>query len=80
LLFDYDPARLPHVVLASPGGDGETAIRMVRSMQVRCSELAMMLRSRGSIARLFEVSPLTEQGAIWYRGALAKRAGHGGPR
>lgn len=43
LLFDCDPARPLHVLLASPGGDGETAIRMVRSMQARCSELAMII-------------------------------------
>lgn len=43
LLFDCDPARPLHVLLASPGGDGETAIRMVRSMQARCSELTMII-------------------------------------
>lgn len=31
-----------------------------------------MLRSRGRLARLFGVSPLTEQGTNWYRGALAE--------
>jgi Serine dehydrogenase proteinase len=43
LLFDLDPSKPLHVLLASPGGDGETAIRMVRSMQARCSELTMVL-------------------------------------
>jgi len=43
LLFDCDAARPLHVLLASPGGDGETAIRMVRSMQSRCSTLTVLL-------------------------------------
>lgn len=43
LLFDCDPQRPMHILLASPGGDGETAIRMVRSMQTRCSELTVLL-------------------------------------
>lgn len=43
LLFDCDPLKPLHVLLASPGGDGETAIRMVRSMQTRCSTLTMIL-------------------------------------
>lgn len=43
LLFDLDPSRPLHVLLASPGGDGETAIRMVRSMQARCSGLTMLI-------------------------------------
>lgn len=43
LLCDLDPGRPLHVLLASPGGDGETAIRMVRSMQMRCSKLIMII-------------------------------------
>jgi hypothetical protein len=43
LLCDLDPTQPLHVLLASPGGDGETAIRMVRSMQMRCSELTMLI-------------------------------------
>ncbi|MHB8264209.1 MAG: SDH family Clp fold serine proteinase [Acidimicrobiales bacterium] len=43
LLFDCDVDKPLHVLLASPGGDGETAIRMVRSMQARCSELTIMV-------------------------------------
>lgn len=43
LLFDCDASAPLHVVLASPGGDGETAIRMVRSMQARCSQLTVIL-------------------------------------
>lgn len=43
LLFDADPARPMHLLLASPGGDGETAIRMVRSIQARCNNLTVII-------------------------------------
>ncbi len=43
LLFDCDQDRPLHLLLASPGGDGETAIRMVRSIQARCSELSVIV-------------------------------------
>jgi hypothetical protein len=33
-----------------------------------------MLRSRGRVARMFGVSPLTEEGRKWFRGALAELA------
>jgi hypothetical protein len=44
LIFDCDPAKPLHVLLASPGGDGETAIRMVRSLQTALSRC----RARGN--------------------------------
>jgi len=43
LLFDLDPTKPLHLLLASPGGDGETAIRMVRTMQSRCTELTVLV-------------------------------------
>ncbi|MCL1897761.1 MAG: ATP-dependent Clp protease proteolytic subunit, partial [Micrococcales bacterium] len=43
LLFDCDPSKDLHLLLASPGGDGETALRMVRSMQQRCRELTVII-------------------------------------
>jgi hypothetical protein len=43
LVFDCEPDKPLHVVLASPGGDGETAIRMVRSLQTRCTELTVIV-------------------------------------
>jgi Serine dehydrogenase proteinase len=43
LIFDCEKTKPLHVLLASPGGDGETAIRMVRSMQTRCSELTVLV-------------------------------------
>lgn len=43
LLVDCDANRDLHVLLSSPGGDGETALRMVRSMQTRCRELTVLV-------------------------------------
>lgn len=43
LIFDCDKSKPLHVLLSSPGGDGETAIRMVRSMQTRCSDLTVLV-------------------------------------
>jgi membrane-bound ClpP family serine protease len=43
LIFDCDKTKPLHVLLASPGGDGETAIRMVRSMQSRCCALTVLV-------------------------------------
>jgi hypothetical protein len=43
LIYDCDSSKPLHLLLSSPGGDGETAIRMVRSMQSRCSELTVLV-------------------------------------
>jgi hypothetical protein len=43
LLFDIDGTSPLHLMLASPGGSGEAAIRMVRSIQSRCTELTVLL-------------------------------------
>jgi hypothetical protein len=43
LLLGCDPTEPLHVLLASPGGDGEVALRLVRSMQARCSELIILV-------------------------------------
>ncbi|AYW77975.1 hypothetical protein EGX94_07740 [Propionibacterium acidifaciens] len=32
-----------HLLLSSPGGDGETALRMVRSVQLRCRGLTVVV-------------------------------------
>lgn len=50
LLFDCDPTRDLHLLLASPGGDGETALRMVRSMQARCRELTVIVPDQAKSA------------------------------
>lgn len=56
LLFDADPDRDLHMLLQSPGGDGETAVRMVRSAQARCRELTVVIpdvaKSAGTILAL----------------------------
>jgi len=36
LVFDADPGQDLHLILNSPGGDGETAIRIARQAQSRC--------------------------------------------
>lgn len=43
LIYDADPSQNLHLMLVSPGGDGETAIRMVRSLQSRCAELTVIV-------------------------------------
>lgn len=43
ILRDTDPTEPLHLLLASPGGDGEVAVRLVRAMQARCSELVIVV-------------------------------------
>ena len=43
LLHNCNPQTPTHLLLASPGGDGETAIRIVRSIQSRCTELSILI-------------------------------------
>lgn len=43
LLYDADPSQDLHLMLASPGGDGEIAVRMVRILQARCRELTVVV-------------------------------------
>lgn len=43
LLHPLDSSKALHLLLASPGGDGETAVRIVRSLQARCTELTVLL-------------------------------------
>ena len=50
LLYDADPARPMHLMLDSPGGDGETAVRMVRSAQARTSELTVIVPNQAKSA------------------------------
>lgn len=42
-LYDADPNDDLHVMLATPGGDGETALRLVRQAQSRCAELTVIV-------------------------------------
>ncbi len=50
LLYDADPSVDMHVMLATPGGDGEAALRMVRSVQARCRELVVVVPDRAKSA------------------------------
>jgi Serine dehydrogenase proteinase len=43
LIFDADPSEDLHLLLDTPGGDGETAVRLVRSAQARCRELTVIV-------------------------------------
>jgi hypothetical protein len=50
LLYDLDTDRPLHVLLASPGGDGEVALRMVRAMHLRCTELIVIVPDQAKSA------------------------------
>jgi hypothetical protein len=43
LIYDADPKQDLHMILVSPGGDGEAALRLVRSLQSRCKELTVIV-------------------------------------
>ncbi len=43
LIYDNPREGDLHLMLASPGGDGETAVRLVRSAQARCRELTVIV-------------------------------------
>ena len=54
LLSGFDGTRTLHVILNSPGGDGEMAIRLVRSAQARCTSLVVVIPDAAkSAATLF---------------------------
>lgn len=43
LLHDPDPSRDLHLILCSPGGDGEVAVRLARMAQASCRELTVVV-------------------------------------
>jgi hypothetical protein len=43
LIADADPAKPLHLLLSSPGGDGEVAVRLLRAMRARCSKLSIIV-------------------------------------
>jgi ClpP class serine protease len=43
LLFDASPGQDLHLLLVSPGGDGEVAVRLVRAAQARCKTLTVIV-------------------------------------
>lgn len=50
LIFDADPEVPLHLMLDTPGGDGEAALRMLRSMHSRCSSLAVIVPNQAKSA------------------------------
>lgn len=50
LIYDADPAKDLHLLLSSPGGDGEVAVRLVRSAQARCRELIVIVPDQAKSA------------------------------
>lgn len=49
-LHDADPSEDLHVMLATPGGDGETAIRLARQAQSRCKTLTVIVPDQAKSA------------------------------
>lgn len=56
LIYDADPGQDLHFLLYTPGGDGETAVRLVRSAQARCRKLTVVVpdlaKSAGTLLAL----------------------------
>ena len=50
LIYDASPCEDLHVLLHSPGGDGEIAIRIVRAAQSRCKELTVIVPDQAKSA------------------------------
>lgn len=49
-LYDADPGEDLHVILETPGGDGETAIRLIRQLQSRCRKLTVVVPDQAKSA------------------------------
>jgi Serine dehydrogenase proteinase len=72
LIFDADPTEDLHMLLHSPGGDGETAVRLVRSCQARCRELTVVVpdfaKSAGTLlaigAHHIVMGPMSDLGPV----------------
>ena len=50
LIYDASPDQDLHVLLQSPGGDGETAVRLIRSMQSRSKEVTVIVPDQAKSA------------------------------
>lgn len=50
LLYDAEITKPLHLLLATPGGDGETAVRIVRAAQARCTELVVIVPDQAKSA------------------------------
>ena len=72
LIYDADPVADLHLLLYSPGGDGETAVRLVRAAQARCHELTVIVpdvaKSAGTLfamgAHHILMAPISDLGPI----------------
>src|SRR5207248_1995588 len=72
VIFDADPSEDIHLLLDTPGGDGETAVRLVRSVQARCRELTVIVpnsaKSAGTVivmgAHHIVLGPTSDLGPI----------------
>ena len=49
-LFDANPAQNLHIMLHTLGGDGETALRLIRQAQSRCKELTVIVPDQAKSA------------------------------
>lgn len=50
VLYDSNPQRDLHVLLSTPGGDGETALRLIRQAQCRCKDLTVIVPDQAKSA------------------------------
>ena len=50
LVFDADPDQDLHLLLSSPGGDGETAVRLARQAQSRCRQFVVIVPDQAKSA------------------------------
>ena len=50
LVYDACPSEDLHLLLDTPGGDGEVAVRMARSAQARCNELTVIVPNQAKSA------------------------------
>ena len=50
LVFNADPAQDLHLMLDTPGGDGEVSVRIARSAQARCKELTVIVPDQAKSA------------------------------
>jgi Serine dehydrogenase proteinase len=72
LIYDADPSQDLHLLLNTPGGDGETAVRLARAAQSRCREFTVIVpdiaKSAGTILALgahhIIMGPVSDLGPI----------------
>ena len=50
LIYDNDPTNDLHIILTSPGGYGEIAVRLLRTAQARCRELTIIIPDQAKSA------------------------------